>query len=244
MLLKTDAVVLRVVKYGDARVILDMFTREEGRLSFVTSLPATGRGRMRKQYFQPLTLLAVDCDVRPSRQLQRLRDVRLLSPYSSIPVTPEKLALVLFLSEFLYHALRDERQGEPLFSYIADSLQWLDAADSGYANFHLTFLMHMTRFLGFYPNLDVRSPLSTPLFFDLRESSFTTVVPLHTDYLPAADCERVRTLMRMDFANMHLFRLSRADRNRITDILLRYYALHVPQFPELRSLPVLQELWD
>jgi DNA repair protein RecO (recombination protein O) len=48
----------------------------------------------------------------------------------------------------------------------------------------------------------------------------------------------------MDYATMHLFRLGRADRNRILEILILYYRLHIPQFPELRSLPVLQELFQ
>jgi DNA repair protein RecO (recombination protein O) len=49
--------------------------------------------------------------------------------------------------------------------------------------------------------------------------------------------------MRMDFPTMHLFRLSHTERNRIVDVLLHYYRLHIPQFPELKSLSVLQELW-
>jgi DNA repair protein RecO (recombination protein O) len=58
------------------------------------------------------------------------------------------------------------------------------------------------------------------------------------------EASRIHLLMRMDYATMHLFRLSRADRNRILEILIQYYRLHIPQFPELRSLPVLQELFQ
>jgi DNA repair protein RecO (recombination protein O) len=54
----------------------------------------------------------------------------------------------------------------------------------------------------------------------------------------------IQLLMRMDFVSMHLFRLSRADRNRILELLILYYRLHIPQFPELRSLSVLQELFQ
>jgi DNA repair protein RecO (recombination protein O) len=50
--------------------------------------------------------------------------------------------------------------------------------------------------------------------------------------------------MRMDYPTMHLFRLSRNERNRILDVLLTYYRLHLPGFPTLRSLSVLQELYQ
>ena len=250
MLVKTEAIVLHAFKYGEARLIVDMFTREAGRLSFAVPIPKTSKGRLKKQYFQPMTLLEVECDVRQRVQLQKLKDARLLMPYSSIPFSPDKLAISLFVAEFLYHALRSEQQNELLFVYLLDSMQWLDLAETGYANFHLTFLMRMSRFLGFYPNLEVRGERlevrewsDSDCFFDLREGKFCKEAPLHSDFLSPDDSRRIHTLMRMDFPTMHLFQLSRHERNRIAEVLLHYYQLHIPQFPELKSLSVLQELW-
>ena len=240
MLVKTEAIVLHAFKFGESRMIVELFTRQAGRLSFAVPIPKTPKGRLKKQYFQPMNLLEVECDIRQRVQLQKLKDARLLSAYASIPFSPEKLALSLFIAEFLYHALRSEQQNEPLFAYLYDSMQWLDVAESGYANFHLTFLMRMSRFLGFYPNLD---DYVDGCVFDLRAASFSLQVPTHRDFLQPDDARRIHTLMRMDFPTMHLYRLSHADRNRIVDVLLRYYRLHIPQFPELKSLAVLQELW-
>ena len=246
MLVKTEAIVLHSLKYGESRIIVDMFTREAGRLSFVIPLPKSAKSRLKKQYFQPMTLLEVEGDIRQNVQLQKLKDARLLSPYTSIPFSAEKLALSLFTAEFLYHALRSEQRDEPLFCYVSDSMQWLDTAREGYANFHLTFLMRLSRFLGFYPNLEVKSEQheASGMLFDLREGRFSTEMPLHRDFLPPQEAGLIHLMMRMDFPTMHLFRLSRQDRNRITEVLLHYYRLHIPQFPELKSLSVLQELWQ
>jgi DNA repair protein RecO (recombination protein O) len=232
-------------------MIVDMFTEEAGRLSFIISIPKTSKGRIKKQYFQPMTLLEVECDVRQNVQLQKLKDAHLLTAYTSIPFSPEKLALSLFIAEFLYHALRSEQQDKLLFAYVCDSMQWLDTVEVGFANFHLTFLMRMSRFLGFYPNLELRNHGTTELrncenslYFDLRAACFCEQPPLHRDFLMPQEASRIHLLMRMDYATMHLFRLGRADRNRILEILIQYYRLHIPQFPELRSLPVLQELFQ
>jgi DNA repair protein RecO (recombination protein O) len=246
MLTKTEAIVLHAIKYSDSRIIVEMFTRETGRLSFMVPIAKTSHGRMKKQYFQPMTLLEVTFDYRQRSQLQYLKDVRPLTAWSTIPFTPEKLALTLFVSEFLYHALHSEQQNEALFSYVCNSMQWLDMAQGNYANFHLTFLMRMSRFLGFYPNLSPTTPTNDKegeMFFDLREGCFTTMAPTHHDFLQPNDASRILVLMRMDFPTMHLYQLSRHDRNRITEVLLGYYRLHIPQFPELKSLNVLQELW-
>ena len=277
MLIKTEAIVLHSLKYGESRMIVDLFTRQQGRLSCIVSIPKTSKAKIKKQLFQPLTLIDVESDIRPRVQLQKLRDARLLHTPLTLHLSPAKMAISLFLAEFLYHALRGEQQpDEQLFDYMKHSFLWLDAAHDGYANFHLSFLMHLSRFLGFYPNLESGrlgvsssgrlgvsssarlgvSPsgrlddkpqtlnLKPQSFFDLRESCFCEAPPLHADFLHPEEAARIHDMMRMDYQNMHLFRMSRTDRNRCLDVMLTYYRLHLPSFPELKSLPVLKELFD
>ena len=241
MLTKTQAIVLHSFKYGESKLIVDMFTRHDGRLSFILGLPKTQRGRLKKQLFQPLTLLDVSFDMQPKQQMQRLRDAALLLPLTSLVTEPAKVSISLFLAEFLYHALKGEQQNGPLFDYIQSSIEWLDGRDHHYVNFHLVFLMRMSRFLGFFPNLDNYSPGD---YFDLRASMFCSQAPQHHDYLVPGEASIVQLMMRMDYPTMHLYRLSRHDRQRLLDIALTYYRLHLPDFPELKSLEVLKELYD
>ena len=241
MLTKTQAIVLHSLKYGETRLIVDMFTRSQGRQSFIVSIPKSVKGKIKKQLFQPLTLLEIEYDLRPKLQLQKLSDVRLASPFSSIPFDPNKLSISLFIAEFLYYALRSEQRNEPLFDYIVNSIQWLDAQTNRFANFHLVFLMRLSRFLGFYPNLD---HYQAGDYFDLRESVFLPVPPVHRDFLHPQEAEKIQLMMRMDFPTMHLFRMSHQERNRLLEVSLVYYRLHLPDFPELKSVSVLQELYQ
>jgi len=241
MLTKTQAIVLHSLKYGETRLIVDMFTRSQGRQSFIVSIPKSVKGKIKKQLFQPLTLLEIESDLRPKLQLQKLSDVRLASPFSSIPFDPNKLSISLFIAEFLYYALRSEQHNEPLFDYIVNSIQWLDAQTDRFANFHLVFLMRLSRFLGFYPNLE---HYQSGDYFDLRESVFLSTPPVHRDFLYPQEAEKIQLMMRMDFPTMHLFRMSHQERNRLLEVSLIYYRLHLPDFPELKSVSVLQELYQ
>jgi len=241
---KTEAIVLHSLKYGEAKLIVDTYTRTHGRLSFVVPMPHSTKSKLKKQYFQPLTLLAIECDIRPQAHLQKMDDAVLLSPYATLLTDPTKLAIALFVAEFLYHALRDEQQDEYLFDYIRSSLEWLDQCPDRYANFHLVFLMHLSRFLGFYPNLEEGGKLKEESYFDLRSATFCAAPPLHRDFLMPQEASRISLMMRMDYPTMHVYRLSRADRNRTLEIIELYYRLHLPQFPELRSLPILRELFQ
>ncbi|MBQ8047383.1 MAG: DNA repair protein RecO C-terminal domain-containing protein [Prevotella sp.] len=240
MFVKSRAVVLNALKYGDNQLIVDMLTEQTGRLSFLLNMPKTARGKLKRQLFQPLTLLMIEFDHRQQARLQRLRDVRLEMPYVSVPFDAGKLSLALFLSEFLTYATRGEQRNEALFGYVSSSLQWLDATSRPAANFHLVFLMRLSQFIGFYPNLEGYREGS---FFDLRSAEFSSSQPLHSDFVEPGEAAYIERLMRMHYETMHLFLFTRAQRNRILDHLIAYYRLHVPSFPELRSLPVVQELF-
>ena len=105
MLTKTTAIVLHNIKYGDSKMIVDMFTRAHGRMSFLVPMPKSAKSKIRKQLFQPLSLLSLEYDYRPKVQLQKLREASMQHPYSSLPFDIDKLTVGMFLAEFLYHSL-------------------------------------------------------------------------------------------------------------------------------------------
>lgn len=240
MEVKTRALVLHAIKYGDSQIIVDTLTREQGRVSFICHMPKTGKGKVKKQFFQPLSLLDIVYNYRAGQRLQRFIDIRLAQPFGTIPFDPYKLAISLFVAEFLTYATRDEQRDEQLFDYIEGSLVWLDSVETSFANFHLVFMMHLSRFIGFFPNLedDYRGA-----WFDLRNGCFSLVRPPHSDCLQPEEASVIKVLMRMNYDNMRLFRMSQSQRNRCVEIILYYYRLHIPNFPELRSVEVLQSLF-
>lgn len=116
---------------------------------------------------------------------------------------------------------------------------FLDNVQEHYANFHIVFMLRLTRFVGFYPNTDEND---TDSFFDLREATFTSMLPTHPDFLAPTDSKIIKTLMRINYQTMHLLPLSRSERNRIAEIIITYYRLHMPSFPNIRSFEILQAL--
>lgn len=240
MEVKTKAIVLRTVKYGESRIIVDLLTREAGRVSMVCQLTKSGKGKIKKQLLQPMTMLDVAFDYRKNISMQHFQDLRIGQVYRSLLFDPYKLSITLFLAEFLIYATRDETDNRQLYDFIETSLLWLDNADGGFANFHLVFMLRISLFIGFYPNLD---DYHEGCWFDLREGCFTPLRPTHNDCLKPDEAARMRTIMRMSLDNMHLFRMSRVERNRCAEIILYYYRLHQTDFPELRSLDVLRELF-
>ena len=239
-MVKTRAIVLRSIKFGDSSLIVDMFTEEIGRISFIVRIPRTSRGKIKKQFFQPMNILYLEFDHRTRVELQRLKDVSIAYPFFSIPFEPTKTSILLFLAEFLFYTTRNELQNVNLFKYIVSSLEWLDNVRDSFANFHLVFMLRLSKFIGFFPNFEDYSP---GCYFDLRNGSFCLKIPFHSDFLSPQEVEVVGDLMRMNYETMRLFRLSHSDRNRITELTLYYYRLHITSMPELQSFHVLRTLF-
>lgn len=241
MLVKTKAIVLHSFKYGESKLIIDLLTAEYGRQGCIASIGKSPRGKLKKQYFQPLSIIDAIIDMRQRVRLQHIKEARMDVPFTSIPFNPLKLALSLFTAEFLRYATRKEPADGLTYAYVENSIRWLDGCEGHFANFHLVFMMRLSKFLGFYPNLDGYTPGCR---FDLRTSCFRTDVPLHNDCLPPEDSEKISLLLRMNYPTMHLYKMTRAERNRMADVILRYYQIHIPDFPELKSLSVLKEIFE
>lgn len=237
---KTRGIVLRALKYDDQSLIVDMFTEQSGVVPFLVRLPRSRKATVRAVQFRPLTLLQLDYDYRQRAVLQRLRDVQIGYVYTSLPYEPVKAGIALFLAEFLYYALRREAANPLLYAYLDHSLQWLDRCNGDMANFHLVFITRLTRFLGFYPNVESYCGGD---YFDLQNGCFTALRPCHNACLEPEEAALVPLLIRMRYATMDRFVLNRHHRNRYLEVLNAYYRLHIPDFPDLKSLGVLSQVF-
>lgn len=241
MLITTEAFVLRQTRYDDRTIIADMLCEECGRVSFLVRLPKTKHGGLNKAFFQPMTLLEIAFDLRKEKNLQHLRSARTAMVYKDIPFSPSKLAVTCFLAEFLQYVTRDEDgQTEGIFTFIRQSMQWYDRAEKGYGNFHLIYIMEMMRYLGFYPEY---ATYREGNLFDMREGVFSSHTPSHPDHLTAAQTRLLVILLRTGYDSMSHISLTQQERNDTLDSILRYCRLHLPVFPDLRSLPVLREMF-
>ena len=242
MLQKTKGIVLHTLKYNENSLIVEMYTSLHGRISFITNVPRSRKASVKTVLFQPLSLIELEADFKNKGKLVRIKEAKPYSPFISLPYDPYKSSIALFLAEFLYRAVREETENLPLFSYLEHSLIWLDECSTGFANFHLVFLMRLSRFLGLYPNLDHYFPGD---YFDLQSGCFVSTPPqLHTSYINPEESARLQTLIRMNYDTMHLFEMNRQQRARVLSIIIDYYRLHVHDFPALKSLDILKELFD
>jgi DNA repair protein RecO (recombination protein O) len=241
MLQKINGIVIHIIKYNDSFNIADIFTREKGRASFLVRIPKSRKAGVRNNLFQPLSMIELEADFRDNKHIFRVKNAKLYMPFISIPYDPYKVAIALFISEFLNRALREEIHDQLLYSYIENSIKWFDECRTNFANFHLVFLLRMSRFLGLYPNMEDYEDGS---YFDMVNSCFTPGQPISGAFIGPEDASHIRMLFRMNYETMHLFAMNREQRNRCLNIINDYYRLHIPDFPVLKSMDVLKEVFS
>jgi DNA repair protein RecO (recombination protein O) len=241
MLIKIKAIVLHCLAYNDTTNIVHLYTEEFGRMSYLATKTHSKKSNLKSAFFMPLSLVEIEADHKGSRNLQRIKEIRSIYNFSGIPYEQAKNAMSLFLAEVLYRSLRETEKNLPLFDYLFRSIQYLDLCEKGLANFHLVFLIKLTRYLGFYPNVENQQP---HWYFDLQGGCFTPTCPTHNAWLAPGAAENFTILMRMNFDNMQAFKFERHQRVEILRQMMNYYRMHLTDFPSIKSLNVLQELYD
>ena len=147
-----------------------------------------------------------------------------------------KSSVVLFLSEVVGRAVREEEQNEPLFHFLHDSILAFDQQTTGAENFALIFLLELATYLGF--------GISTG-----GELTDQVIMAGHAATSPGASSPATLRLREFDHYFDELLRDPTSStipngrvRHELLNVLIRYYQLHVEQMGEIRSLEILSEV--
>ena len=194
---------------------------------------------MRTAMFQPLYIVETQLHHRINRQMQRISNVQIHYPFQNITFDPVKRCIAMFIAEILYKTLKEEEYNAELFDFLLHAIQTLDLNDCGTANFHLVFLVHYLRYLGFYPNTEQAADNT---WFDLRKGSFVfmpTVSSLTLEYN-----HLLKKLFEISFDSLDSLQINHNQRNCLTDYLLGYYSAHLENFGKLKSFSVLRDVFS
>lgn len=239
MLVTTRAVVLSALKYGDADLIVKAYTLSGGLKTYMLrGILKSKKGKFKASMFQVLTLLEIVANHRDTGKLEYLKDAKVLYPYKTLHTNPIKGTMLMFLAEMLKNTIQEEERNEALFFYLENSLKWLDMNEN-VANFHLLFLLKLTKFLGFQPeSLERDLPV-----FHLLDGVFQQT-PTSDYCIEDKNVALLHQLLGIDFDDMHTIKLNQAKRNDFLTMLLLYYDLHIEGFRKPKSLQVLNEIFS
>ncbi len=238
MIVSTPAIVLAIIKYNDNSAIIKTYTAQTGFTSFFIRNFFKGRtNRQKKAVFQPGALIEIIFNFKNKAHLEHLKDARILYHYKNIHNNFDKLNLLTFIREILLESLKNEQGDNELFQFIFEKLTTLDQPETD-PDFHLKFMLQLTRYLGFFPDLQTNGK-----FFDLKNAVFTDQIPLNP-YLNESETILFKNFSGMIFATKNNTKLKQSDRKELIDILLHYYRYHISQFNMPNSVKILHQMYE
>ena len=243
MLHKTKAIILRSRPYGDTSLIVSAYTDVFGLQSYMVK---GARGQTKKRgsqamYFQPAALLEMVVYHNELKQLQSIKEVRWHTLYNEIHSDVTRNSVALFMVELFSKNTRQSEPNPELFAFMEDNLRILDETPlSVTANLPLHYALHLAGELGFRVENNYNSH---QCILDLREGRFTSAIPDHPQFLDGRLSEATSELLNMENpVTLYRLKLNQQLRRQLLDAYIQFYQLHIPDFGQLRSIKVLEEV--
>jgi DNA repair protein RecO (recombination protein O) len=150
---KTSAILLRCVDYGDADLILTLFSHAHGKIGVI----AKHAKKSRKRFSGVLELfsnLSIQCRTRRQGGLAVLEEAQIIEPYAALREHILKTAYASYWAELVMVWTEDDQPLAPLYHLLCYALGELNAGRQVDAQLNLAFQMRFMALAGLCPNLN------------------------------------------------------------------------------------------
>lgn len=240
---KTKGIVLRTVKYGETSVVTTIYTELFGVQTYIVKGVRQGGKKVQGKatYFQPAAMLDMVVYHNELKNLQFVRDYNWSFLYQNVLFDVVKNSVAMYIVELLLHSLKQPEANPEMFYLIEDTLKQLDkGTDTFTANLPLYFMLHLSNELGF--QIQGNYSKATPVL-DLSEGVFVNEIPVHPHYLSGELARITSDVNNIIFYNdLETIQLNRNIRRQLTQAYQQFLSLHIQDFGDMRSLPILQEV--
>lgn len=241
MLHKTRGVVFQVTDFGETSVVAKIYTELFGLQGFLINSVRKKNAKVKQNVLHPLSLVDLVVYHKERKGLHRVAEVRSNPVLQHIPFHIVKNSITLFLDEVLSKAIKEEEPNQQLFDFIFHSVQLLDVQSPVNSDFHLCFLVQLTKYLGIYP---AENFSGEDKIFNLHEGVFQPGIPTHMHYMDAILSEVFSSLLQSSLNFSTPLSAPVQQKRMLIEKILEYYRLHLTGFTEIRSLKVLEEVWS
>jgi DNA repair protein RecO (recombination protein O) len=220
MLHKTRGIVFRFTKFGETSIIVTIFTELFGLQSYIVNGVRSKTAKNKIALYQPLTLLNLVVYHREHANIERIKEISCLYAYQTLTADIKKSTMAMFLNEIINKTVKDESHTEEMFEFLSGSLIAIDELKDGYENAHLLFLIKLSRHLGFGPQF---------------------VNEVMGGRVTDKECEAVlKELLTAEYQQP--MTITNVQRRNVLELILKFYAEHIENLGEIKSVQVLKDV--
>ncbi len=241
MLESTQGIVLNYTRYAESSIISHIYTKKLGLQSYMINQVRSKKSKGKTIFLQPLTLVDLDVYHNDKKTIHRIKDFKVIMPFSLIPFESVRRSMAFFIAEVLNKALKQEDKSvDGLYEFLHHSISILDTEINGVQNFHLFFLFRLTQLLGFYPHY---TDEENGVFFNMKTGIFQGNIPEHHQYMNSSETDILIKLKNLRVEQLDQLALSGEQRTQFIEKMLDYYHLHLSGFSNIKSFEVLKDIF-
>ena len=153
MIVRTEAIALRSIRYGETSRIVTLFTREKGKIAVM----ARGALRPKSRFgstLQPMSYMQAVLYWKASRQVQTLSESSHIRTFGDLHKNLAALAYGQRVVELVQALMQDEDENLLVFQLLIDVLDRLDRHPARAEHIFYYFQLRLAGILGFAPHID------------------------------------------------------------------------------------------
>ncbi len=242
MTYKTKGIVLRSIKFGETSLVVTIFTELFGVQTYmVNGVRTSKKSSAKANYFQPAAILDLIVYHSQNKPMQRIKEFNWAFLYHTVLTDVIKNSIAAYMMELLQKCLKQPEANADLFNFCEDALMQLDKCNKKIAaNFLLFFTIHLAHFFGFrlIDNYSTKN-----IFLDLQEGVFLNHQPIHPHFIEGENAHLTAQFLKvMQLDELEDFNLNQSIRRKLLLSYQNYYALHISDFGQMKTLMVLHEV--
>ena len=233
-----SAIILGTVQVKNNNNIVKMFTKSRG-LQSVYLASGTKKKHAKNAVLQPLSICQVKYLKNKNSSMPFLKEASIDVPLLNIQMDIFKSTVALFIADFLSQVLSQDSE-DTFYDFIENSIKIFNEIQEGKSNYHLVFLLKLTKWLGLQPTLNIE----VNNFFDLKEGVFLSQKPSHPYYLSKEETNIIAKFLVIEWTEIGRVKLAGILRRKLLNSIINYYIFHVPGFKKPKALTILEEVFD
>jgi DNA repair protein RecO (recombination protein O) len=257
LIVKTEAVVLKTIKYGESSKIVTFFTRSHGKIAGIVK----GARSLKKRYGSPIDILSYVTLVfyhKEGREVQTVSQCDTIHPFRHVPEDIEKISVGMTAAELIHRLTPQYEQNTALFTLLVDTLRVLDDATKSPLNLLYYFEYHFARILGFEMSAHscgscgkvyrTKSSGLKKIVFDLERGSIVCSACRdkcrYPIVLSSEAVDFLSLLSGTDTKSVVTIECSKKLKLEIDKFLWGYLSFHIPEMETLKSRGVFNKITE
>ena len=238
MLLKTEAIVLNRIKYTDNSFVVNLFSKECGKISVLARTSSRKPGT-KANMFVPLNIVQTELRLKDTRSVQGISYCELVKSPTAIDGDISKICISQFIAEVIMKMVKEEEQNQSLYNFFKQTISAIENSSENIVNLHIIFLKDFARHLGFAitNNYCPESP-----YFNSREGMFLPFFTTEEESFDQHLSFAFSTILEATYETNNI-RIPYEYRRQIIEQMLEYYKIHTENLSEIKSLKILNEVF-